>query len=92
MRTGGEEGSRGREAKTPVLGPPDAKSWLIGKDPAARKDGRQEEKRAAENEMVGWHHRLSGCDSEQTLGDGEGPGSLACCSPLELQSRTQLSD
>ena len=34
-----------------------------------------------EDEMVGWHHQLDGCESEQTLGDSEGRGSLVCCSP-----------
>ena len=42
---------------------------------------RQEEKGPTEDEMVGWHHRLNGHEFEQTLGDGEGQGSLACCSP-----------
>ena len=46
------------------------------KDPDAGKDGRQEEKGVTEDEMVGWHHRLNGRESEQTLGDGEGQGSL----------------
>ena len=46
------------EAETPVLWPPDVKSWLIGKDPDAGKDSGQEEKGTAEDEMVGWHHRL----------------------------------
>ena len=57
------------------------KSQLIGKDPDARKDWRQEEKGATEDEMVGWHHQLSGLEFEQTPGDGEGQGSLVCCSP-----------
>ena len=48
------------EAETPVLWPPDAKNWLIGKDPDAGKDWRQEEKGMTEDEMVGWHHRLDG--------------------------------
>ena len=68
------------EAETPVLWPPDAKSWLIGKDPNAGKDWRQEEKGMTKNEMVGWHHRLNGHGCEQTPGDGDGQGSLACCS------------
>ena len=54
----------------------------IGKDPDAGKDGGQEEKRATEDEMVGWHHRLNGHEFEKTQGDGEGQGILACCSPL----------
>ena len=45
------------------------------------KDGKQEEKGTTENEMVGWHHQLNGHKFEQALGDGEGQGSLACCSP-----------
>ena len=45
------------------------------------KDRRQEEKGMTE-EMIGWHHRLNGYEFEQALGDGEGQGSLACCSPL----------
>ena len=69
------------EAETPVLWPPDGKSRLIGKDPDAGKDGRREEKGLTEDEMVGWHHRFNGPDSEQAPGDGEGRGSLACCSP-----------
>ena len=68
------------EAETPILWPPDAKSWLIGKDPDAGKDWRQKEKET-EDEMVGWYHQLSGHGFEQTLGDSEGQGSLACCSP-----------
>ena len=48
------------EAETPILWPPDAKSWLIGKDPNAGKDWRQEEKGTTEDEMAGWHHRLDG--------------------------------
>ena len=47
------------EAKAPILWPPDAKSWLIIKDPDAGKVWRQEEKGMAEDEMVGWHHQLS---------------------------------
>ena len=48
------------EAKAPILWPPDAKSWLIGKDSDAGKDWGQKEKRVIEDEMVGWHHWLSG--------------------------------
>ena len=68
------------EAKIPILWPPDVKSQSIGKDPDAGKDCGQE-KRAIEDEMVEWHHRLSGCEFEQTPGDGEEQGSLACCGP-----------
>ena len=55
-------------------------SQLTGKDPDAGKDRRQKEKRATEDEMVGWHHRFNGHELGQTLGDGEEQGSLACCS------------
>ena len=54
------------------------RAQLIGKDPDAGKDRGQEEKRATEDEMVGWHHRLNGHEFEQTLGDSEGQGSLVC--------------
>ena len=64
------------EAEGPVLWPPDAESWLIGRDPEAWKDWGQEEKAVTENDMIGWHHWLSGHESEQTLGDGEGQGRL----------------
>ena len=69
------------EAKVPKLWPPDAKNWLIWKDPDAGKDWRQEEKGTTEDEMVGWHHQLDGHEFEQAPGVGEGQGSLACCSP-----------
>ena len=52
------------EAETPILWPPDAKSWLIWKDPDAGKDRRREEKGTTEDEMVGWHHQLNGHESE----------------------------
>ena len=80
------------EAETPILRPPDAKSWLTGKDPDAGKDWRQEEKGMTADEMVGWHHRLNGHEFEQAPGDSEGQGSLACCSPWVAKNRTQLSD
>ena len=67
--------------KTPILWPPDAKSWLIWKDPEGGKDWRQEEKGTTEDEMVGWHHPLDGHDFKQVLGVGDGQGRLACCSP-----------
>ena len=68
------------EAETPVLWPPDAKNWLIGKDADAGKDWRQEEKGTTEDEMIGCHHRLNGHEFEQTLGVGDGQGSLVSCS------------
>ena len=69
------------EAETPVLWPPDVKSWLIGKDCDAGKDWGQEEKGTIEDEMVGWHHRLNGHEFGWTPGVGDGQGGLACCSP-----------
>ena len=69
------------EAEAPVIWPPDVKSWFTGKDPDARKDWGQEEEGMTEDEMVGWHHQLNGHESEQTPGDSEWQGSLACCSP-----------
>ena len=69
------------EAEAPILWPPDAKNWLIGKDPDARKDWRQEEKGMTEDEMVGWHHWLNGHELEKALGVGDGQEGLACCSP-----------
>ena len=56
-------------------------SWLTGKDPDDGKDWGQEEKGTTEDEMVGWHHLLNGLEFEQTPGDSEGQGSLACWSP-----------
>ena len=67
------------EAETPILWPPDAKSWLIGKDPDAGRDWGQEEKGTTEDEMAGWHHQLNGREIEWTPGVGDGQGGLACC-------------
>ena len=69
------------DAEALILWPPNEKSWLIGKDPDAGKDWGQEDKGVTEDEMVAWHHRINGHEFEQTLGDSEGQGSLACCSP-----------
>ena len=69
------------KAETPVLWPPHAKSWLIGKDSDAGRDCGQEEKRMTEDEMAGWHHWLDGHESEWTPGVGDGQWGLACCSP-----------
>ena len=69
------------EAEVPTLRPPDVKSWLIWKGLDAGKGLRQKEKGATEDEMAGWHHWPTGHELEQTLGDGEGQGSLVCCSP-----------
>ena len=69
------------DAEAPILWPPGAKDWLIGKDSEAGKDLRQEEKGTTENETVGCHHWLNEHEFEQTLGDSEEQGSLVCCSP-----------
>ena len=69
------------EAGTPTLWPPDGKNWLTGKDPDAGRDWRREEKGMTEDEMVGWHHWLSGHEFESTLRVGDLQGSLACCGP-----------
>ena len=69
------------EAEIPILWHSDGKNWLIGKDLDTGKHWRQEEKGMTEDEMVGWHHRLDGHEFVQVLGDGDGQGSLACCSP-----------
>ena len=84
------------EAETPILWPPDVKSWLIGKKlwcwdrlKAGGEGG------VTEDEMVGWHHWLNRHEFEQALGDGEGQGSLACCSPWgrkELDMTEQLNN
>ena len=67
------------EAETPILWPPDAKSWLIRKDPDSGKDWRQEEKGTTEDELVGRHHRLNGHEFGWTPGVGDGQGGLTCC-------------
>ena len=69
------------EAKTPILWPPHAKSWLIGTDRDAGKYWEQEEKGTTEDEMAGWHHRLDGHEFGWTPGVSDGQGSLAYCSP-----------
>ena len=66
------------KVEAPKFWAPDAKSWLTGKDPDAGEDGGQEEKRATEDEAVGWHHKLNGHKFEQIQGDCEGQESLAC--------------
>ena len=82
-------GGTDAEAETPILWPPDKKNQLNGKDWG------QEEKRAAEDAMVWWHHQLSGHEFEQVSGDGDGQGGLARCSPwghrvaCELETKQQ---
>ena len=72
-------GRNDAKAETPVLWPPHAKSWLIGKDSDAGRDWRQEEKGMTEDEMAGWHRWLDGRESEWTPGVGDGQGGLSCC-------------
>ena len=82
------------EAETPVCWPPDAKNWLIWKNPDAGKDWRQEERGTTEDEMVGWHYRLNGHEFEQAWGVGDGQGNLVCCSlwgPKESDTTERLN-
>ena len=72
-------GRNDAEAETPVLWPPDVKTWLTGKDSDAGRDWGQEEKGTTEDEMAGWHHWLDGRASEWTPEVGDGQGGLACC-------------
>ena len=67
------------KVETPVLWPPHAKSWLIGKDSDAGRDWGQEEKGTTEDEMAGWHHWLDGRKFEWTPGVGDRQGGLVCC-------------
>ena len=67
------------EAEIPILWPPHAKSWLIGKDSDAGRDWGQEEKGTTEDEVAGWHHRLDGHEFEWTPRVGDGQGGPACC-------------
>ena len=69
------------EAEAAILWPPDGKNWLIGEEPDAGQDWRQEEKGMTEDEMGGWHHQLNGHEFEQAPVDVFGQGSLECCSP-----------
>ena len=71
-------------AEAPIHWLPDGESWLTGKDLDAGKDWGQE-KGSTENKMVGWHYWLTGHEFEQILGDSEGQGSLACCSPRRIR-------
>ena len=80
------------EAETPILWPPDAKSWPIWKDPDAGKDWGQEEKGTTEDGMVGWHLRFDGHGFGWTPGVGDGPRGLACCSSWSCKRWEQLSD
>ena len=83
------------DAEAPKLWPPDAKNWLIGKDPDAGEDWRQEEKGMTEYEMVGWHHRLNGHEFEQALDRKDGQDGQEAW-PAEVhgvtKSQTQWSN
>ena len=68
-----------------VLWPPDAKNWITGKDPDAGKDWRWEEKGTTEDGVVGWHHQLDALWVWASSGNGDGQGSLACCSPCSCK-------
>ena len=85
-------GRNDAKAETPVLWPPHAKSWLIGKDSDAGRDWGQEEKGTTEDEMAGWHHWLDECEPEWTPGVGDGQGGLACCDSCGHKESDQLSD
>ena len=79
ITTGIAFGRNDAKAETPVLWPPHAKSWFIGKDSDAGRDWGQEEKGLTEDEMAGWHHWLDECEYEWTPGVGDRQGGLACC-------------
>ena len=86
-----------KEAETPVLWPPHAKSWLIGKDSDAGRDWGQEEKGTTEDEIAGCYHWLDGRESEWTPGVCDGQGGLACCDSwgwkeLDTTDRLNLSE
>ena len=87
-------GRNDAKAETPILWPPHAKSWLIGKDSDAGRDWGQEEKGTTEDEMAGWHYRLHGREFEWTLGVGDGQGGMVCCNSWgrkELDTTEQLN-
>ena len=82
------------EAEPPILWPPDSKSWLIGKDPDAGKDWRQEKKETTEDEMVGWHHQLNGHEFEQAPTSKMGKDREAWRAAVDgvANSQTRLSN
>ena len=85
-------GSTDVEAEPPILWPPDAKNWLIWKDPDAGKDWRWEEKGTTEDEMVGWHHRFNGLGFGWTLGVGMDREAWHAAVHGVAKSQTWLSD
>ena len=82
------------EAEASILWLPDVKSQLIRKDPDARKEGgwRTGVEGATEDEMVGWHHWLSGHEFEQAPADGGRQGSLCAAVHIATKSQTWLSN
>ena len=80
------------EAETPILWPPDAKNWLIGKDPDTGKDWRQEEKGTTADKKVGWHYLVDAHEFEQALGVGDGQEPWHAAVRGVAKSQTQLSD
>ena len=85
-------GRNDANAETPILWPPHAKSWLVGKDCDAGRDWGQKEKGIIEDEMARWHHLLDGHESEWTPGDGDGQGGLVCAVHGVAKSLTRLRD
>ena len=85
-------GKTDAKAEAPIFWPLDTKNRLTGKDPDAGEDWGQEEKEMTEDEVVGWHRRLNGHESQQAPGNGEGQGSLTCYSPGGAKSQTWLSE
>ena len=79
-------------AETPILWPPDAKSWVIGKDPDAGRDWGQEEKGTTGDEMAGWHHWLDAHEFGWTLGVGDGQRDWRAAIHGVAKSQTWLSD
>ena len=77
------------EAEAPILWLPNAKNWLIGKDPDSDKDWGQEE-RVTEDEVVGWHHWLNGHESEQTPGDGAVKDREVWCAAVHGVAKNQI--
>ena len=80
------------EAEAPILWPPDAKGRFIGKDPDAEEDWRQGQKETTEDEMIGWHHQLDGCEFEQAPGGGDGQGTWHASVHGIAKNWTWLSD
>ena len=78
-------GRNDSEVEAPIVWPPDVKSQIFGKDPDAGNDWGHEEKVVSENKMVEWYHQLNEHEFEQTPGDSEGQGRLACCNPWGLK-------